>query len=278
MAITLDVITLGVPQVDAAYTFYTAAFAPPNNGDDRAIGLDLHGTGHLAFRQIDALAADVGARPASSGFRGYVLSSIVGGPSEVRVLLETATANGATIVKPAKKQLFGEFTAVYRAPDGAVWKLAASSKKDSGPVPSPPRPTETAIYLGVAEPKASKAFYETLGMRTEHDYGDKFIDFTVAGGVCRLGLLRRRDLARDAGVDEHGDGFSAVVLTHTAASRAEVDTLLTAADSAGGRVTADATQTDQGDYVGRFTDPDGYHWKITTRPGAGSGGHIPATS
>ncbi|WP_051752939.1 VOC family protein [Streptosporangium amethystogenes] len=111
---------------------------------------------------------------------------------------------------------------------------------------------------------ASRAFYETLGMSVNHDYGDRFLDFAIADGVCRLGLLPRKALAKDAGVDEHGDGFSALVLTHIAASRDDVDALLTAADSAGGRVTAAAARTDRGDYAGHCTDPDGYHWRITT--------------
>ncbi|MEU0581924.1 hypothetical protein ABZ465_32540 [Streptomyces griseoincarnatus] len=66
-------------------------------------------------------------------------------------------------------------------------------------------------------------------MSVDRDYGDKFTDFTVADGVCRLGLLPRKALAKDAGVDDHGDGFPGVVLTHTAATRDDVDTLLTAA-------------------------------------------------
>ncbi|CAM3696568.1 VOC family protein [Kibdelosporangium persicum] len=264
MALSLDIITIGVPQVEAACAFYTSAFSSAATDHGHTASLDLHGTGQLALHQIDALAADADTSPVTSGFRGYVLSSIVNQPAEVKALLDAATAHGATVIKPAKKALFGEFTAVYQAPDGAVWKLAAASKKDTDLVPDPPRPTETALFLGVAKPKASKTFYETLGMSVDRDYGDKFIDFTIADGVCRLGLLPRKALAKDAGVDEHGDGFSALVLTHTAASRDDVDTLLAAADSAGGRVTAEATQTGQGDYAGHFTDPDGYHWRITT--------------
>ncbi|GAA3383830.1 VOC family protein [Cryptosporangium minutisporangium] len=263
MPLSVDTVTLGVPQVEAARVFYTSTFSA--TADQHPDGLDLRGTGRLALHQIDSLAAACGATPTTSGFRGYVLSSIVTQPAEVRALLAAADGNGATVVKPAKKQFFGEFTAVYQAPDGAVWKLAAASKKDSDPVPDPPQPTETAVYLGVAKPKASKAFYEALGMSVNHDYGDKFIDFTIADGVCRLGLLPRKGLAKDAGVDEHGDGFSALVLTHTAASRDDVDALLAAAASAGGRVTAAAAQTGQGDYAGYFTDPDGYHWKIATQ-------------
>lgn len=265
MALALDVITLGVPRVEAARAFYTSVFSPTTVSDGRVPDLDLHGTGQLALRQIDALAADAGTPPATAGFRGHVLSSIVKQPSDVKALLDAATASGATVVKPAKKELFGEFTAVYQAPDGAIWKLAAASKKDTV-IGDPPKPTETAIYLGVAKPTASKAFYEALGMKTNHDYGDKFVDFAITGGVCRLGLLPRKGLAKDAGVDEHGDGFSAVVLTHVAASRVEVDALLAAADSAGGRVTVAATDVGEGDYAGHFTDPDGYHWRIIAHP------------
>ncbi|CAM2888290.1 VOC family protein [Prescottella defluvii] len=255
MALSLDIVTIGTPQVDAAQNFYASAFSSPFIGDGDTARLDLHGTGQLAVHQA---AADSGAIP---GFRGYVLSTIVDRPAEVRALLDAATARGATVVKPAKKALFGEFAAVYRAPDGTVWKLAAASKKDTDPVPDPPEPIETAVFLGVAEPKASKMFYEALGMRADRDYGDRFVDFTIAGGVCRLGLLPRKALAKDVGVDDRGDS-GALVLTHTARSRDDVDALLTAADSAGGRVVAAAAPTDGGGYTGRFTDPDGYHWNI----------------
>ncbi|MCM2387270.1 VOC family protein [Streptomyces albipurpureus] len=264
MALSLDIITIGVPRVEAACAFYTSVFSATATDHDHTASLALHGTVQLALRQIDALADDSGTNPATSGFRGFVLSSIVNQPAEVRALLDAATANGALIIKPAKKEFFGEFTAVYQAPDGAVWKLAAA-KKEKDLVPAPPQPTETAVFLGVAKPKASKVFYERLGMSVDRDYGDKFIDFAIADGGCRLGLLPRRALAKDAGVDEHGDGFSALVLTHTAGSRDDVDTLLRAAHSAGGRVTAAAAPTDQDDYTGHFTDPDGFSWRVTAR-------------
>ncbi|WP_214367041.1 VOC family protein [Pseudonocardia sp. H11422] len=259
MALTLDTITLGASDPQAARAFYTSAFSAGTIGED----VDLHDTGRLALRRLGELADEVGADPASSGFRGHVLSAIVEGPAEVEGLLRAATANGAATVRPAKKKLFGEFTAVYRAPDGALWKLAAASKKNPGPVATPIKPTETAIYLGVAAPKASKAFYEALGMRVDRDYGDTFVDFTITRGVCRLGLLPRRSLAKDAGVDPDGDGFAGVVLTHAAGSRDHLDSILKAADAAGGTVTAGATRTDDGLHVASFADSDGFHWRIT---------------
>ena len=250
MQLALDTITLGVPDAEAAYAFYTAA--------------DVHGTGHLTFEPVDELAREVGSSPTTTGFRGYVLSSIFSGPSEVEALLAAASDGGAAVIKPAKKQFFGEFAASYRAPDGTVWKLAAASKKDLSPVPDPPVPVETAIYLGVAAPKASKMFYEALGMQADHDYGNKFVDFVVADGASRLGLLPRDGLAKDVGVEAHGDGFTAAVLTHSVASREEVDALVAAAVSAGGQGSASANLTEQGAYAGYFSDPDGYHWKVTS--------------
>lgn len=263
MAFTLDTITLGVPQVEAARAFYAAAFSTTATGDDHTVRLDLHRTGELVLCPIDAPAADAATKPATPSFPGYLLSSIVDRPAEVETLFENATAHGATVVKPPKKQFFGDFSAVYRAPDGAVWKVAAATRKNTGVVSGPPKPTETALFLGVAEPKISKAFYETLGMSVDRDYGNKFVDFTLTEGAYRLGLLPRKALAKDAGMAEHRNDVSTLVLTHIAASRHDVDALLTAATAAGGRVTATAARTDSGDYTGRFTDPDGYHWSIT---------------
>lgn len=244
MPLAVDLVTIGAPQEDTARAFYEAVLP------DAA----------LASPEAGVLAAGLGADPAGSGFRGHVLSAVVERPAEVRALLEIAVAAGASVVRPPRKRIFGEFTAVFRAPDGSVWKLAASGKRDSGPVTGVPKPAEIAVYLGVARPKATAAFYRALGMVVDHDYGDTFTDFTVTGGRWRLGLLPRAALAKDVGVDPHGTGFPALVLTHTAASRADVDTLLATAASSGGQITAPAAESDRGDYAGHFTDPDGTRW------------------
>lgn len=251
-------ITIGVPDEDDARNFYAALFP---DADDTPHGLDLHGTGRLAVRRLEALAADTGTDPATTGFRGWVLGSILDQPSDVVAVHRAATSRGADEVKAPKKQLFGEFTATSRAPDGSLVKLAAASKKDRRPATDAPRPAETAVYLAVDSPKASKDFYSALGMRTEHDYGDTFTDFTVTPGSSRLGLMTRKSLAKDVGVDAHGDGFSALVLTHEASSEDEVASVLEAAESAGGVVTW-PTDSAEGGCVGRFTDPDGHHWSV----------------
>jgi uncharacterized protein len=256
--LSVDSITVGVPDEDDARVFYAALFA---EADDTPQGLDLHGTGRLAVRRLEALAADTGADPATTGFRGWVLGSILDQPSDVAAVHRATTSHGADEVKAPKKQLFGEFSSVCRAPDGSVVKLAAASKKDRRPATNAPRPSETAVYLAVESPKASKDFYTALGMRAEHDYGDTFTDFAVSPGASRLGLMTRKSLAKDVGVDAHGEGFSALVLTHEASSEDELAAVLKAAESAGGIVTL-PPDTAEGGCVGRFTDPDGNHWRV----------------
>jgi uncharacterized glyoxalase superfamily protein PhnB len=262
--LSLDVIALGVPDVPAARTFYAAAFSPVVADHGDYVGLDLHGSGELGLIENEALATDAGTVSASdpSGFRGYVLNAIVSQPSEVKALLAAAVAGGATVLKPAKGGLFGEFSAVYQAPDGAIWKLAAASKRDKGPAGTPPRPTETVLLLGVASPKAAKTFYSALGMTVDRDYGDTFIDFHLAPGKVRVGLMPRKELAKDAGVKADGAGFPAMIPNRRAVSRAEVDATLEAAAAAGGQITIPAAEEGWGGYAGHFTDPDGFMWKI----------------
>ncbi|MER5628205.1 VOC family protein [Streptosporangium sp. NPDC002544] len=263
MVLKPDVITLGAPEVHAARRFYATALSATIADDGDSVNLDMHGTGQLELSTTERLAADAGTRPATSGFRGYMLTYTVNQPTEVKTLMDAAVHSGAEVLKPAKKALFGSFSGVFRAPDGAIWKLAAATNKDTGPAAETPLPTETTVILGVSAPKASKAFYEALGMTVDRDYGNKYIDFHPANTAARLCLMERGVLARDAGTTKDGDGFQSMVFTHTAESREEVDALLTAAAAAGGRITVTAAETTGGGYSGHFTDPDGFQWKVT---------------
>src|SRR5690606_9854133 len=153
-----------VPDVQAAHGFYTSAFSPAAADHGQYVSFDMHGAGRIALYGTEALAADAGTPPATSGFRGYIVSCIVSQPSEGETLLDAAVRGGAKELKPAKKGFFGGFSAVYQSPDGAIWKLAAPTKKDTGPAADLPQPTEIGALLGVAKPKESKVFYEALGM------------------------------------------------------------------------------------------------------------------
>src|SRR5688572_17275357 len=102
---SIDAVTLEVADRSAAQDFYAEAFGP---------------LPQLRLREGHA---------ATSGFRGFTLSLIVAQPADARVLIEAALAAGATALKPAAKSLWG-FGGVIQAPDGTIWKVATSKKKD----------------------------------------------------------------------------------------------------------------------------------------------------
>jgi catechol 2,3-dioxygenase-like lactoylglutathione lyase family enzyme len=91
MDITIASLTLEVSDPAASQSFY-----------ETALGVDSH---------VRARTADTPA----TGFRGFTISLVVGQPSTVDSLLETALASVAKILKPAEKGLWG-YGAVVKTP------------------------------------------------------------------------------------------------------------------------------------------------------------------
>ena len=181
-----------------------------------------------AFTAALGVTDAVGVRSAdapTSGFRGYTLSLVVSGPGTVDALLGAALAAGGTALKPAATSFWG-YGGVVRAPDGSIWKIATSAKKDAGPAS---RTVDSVVLLlGVADVKASKRFYVERGLAVEKSFGAKFVQFATPGSPVGLGLYGRRALAKDAGVPEEGSGSHRLVI---------------------------------GGDAGAFTDPDGFAWE-----------------
>ena len=109
---TIDSITLEVADVAAAERFYAAAFD---------VG-DL-----LRLRASDA---------PTDGFRGFTVSLVVSQPSGVDALVARARDAGATVLQEPTKSLWG-YGGSVQAPDGTIWTVASSSKKESGPPDGP---------------------------------------------------------------------------------------------------------------------------------------------
>src|SRR5690606_28127948 len=194
-----DSITLEVSDPAAAETFYSRAFGI---GD------------RLRLRATDA---------ETSGFRGYTLSLIVAQPADARLLLDDAIAAGATVLKPAAKSLWG-FGGTVQAPDGSVWNIATSAKKDAAP---PSRAfQEFVLLLGVEKVSISKQFYVDRGFAVKKSFGS-YVDFDTPAGSIGLGLYKRAALAKSAGVDADGSGSHRLVI---------------------------------GGSLGDVTDPDGFTW------------------
>ena len=120
------------------------------------------------------------------------------------------------------------------------------------------------VTLGVTDLARAREFYERLGWRGQEVEETVFFQ---AGGMA-LVLWGADKLADDAGiVASSGEGFRGMTLAQNVRSRAEVDAVIAAVQSAGGTITRPAGETFYGGYAGYFTDPDGHAWEIAYNPG-----------
>ncbi|MFI2641858.1 glyoxalase [Streptomyces sp. NPDC018610] len=203
---SLASVTLEVTDPEAAHRFYTA--------------FGVHTRIRLRESEAD-----------STGFRGFTLALTVSRPATVDRFLDAATGAGATPLKPAAKSLWG-YGGVVQAPDGTIWKVATSAKKDTGPATT--EIDEVVLLLGVEDVKAGKQFYADRGLTVARSFGGKYAEFaSEEAGTVKLALYKRRGLAKDLGVPAEGTGSHRVVLGGTA---------------------------------GSFTDPDGFVWETVAAP------------
>ena len=197
---SIESVILEVPDPTAATAFYTAAF----------------GLGTL----VRVRASDT----PTAGFRGFTMSLIVSQPSTVSSLVDSALAAGATTLKPVQKSLWG-YGGVVQAPDGAIWKVATSAKKDTGPANR--QIDQIVLLVAAADVTASKRFYVDHGLTVGKSFG-KYVEFAMPSSPIKLGLYGRRALAKDAGVSPDGSGSHRLAI---------------------------------GSDAGPFTDPDGFAWE-----------------
>jgi catechol 2,3-dioxygenase-like lactoylglutathione lyase family enzyme len=199
--VSIESVTLEVADPTAANRFYTAAF-----------GLGTQ----LRLRASEEPTA---------GFRGFTLSLVVSQPATVNSLFGSALDAGATALKPAAKSFWG-YGGVLQAPDGTIWKVTSSAKKDTGPATR--QIDQMVLLLGVADVAATKRFYVARGLDVAKSFGRKYVEFATGSSPVKLALYGRRAAAKDAGVSPDGTG------SHR---------LLIASDA------------------GPFTDPDGFAWQ-----------------
>ena len=172
--------------------------------------------------QVRARTADAPA----TGFRGFTISLVVGQPSTVDSLLESALAGGAETLKPAEKGLWG-YGAVVQDADGVIWKLATSTKKDKGPAVR--QIDDLVLLIGAADMRASKRFYVEHRLPVKRSFPGRYVEFDAPTGGIKLALYPGRiGLAKDAGVSPDGDGPHGIAVNSSA---------------------------------GQFSDPDGFSWE-----------------
>jgi predicted lactoylglutathione lyase len=193
--------------------------------DDPAAAESFYAT---AFDVADIVRVRRSQAP-STGFRGFSLSLVVSQPSTVDSLVGSAAQAGATTLKPARKSFWG-YGGVVQAPDGTIWKIATSSKKDTGPATR--TIDDLVVLLGVEDVKASKQFYVDRGFSVAKSFGGRYAEFDARSAPVKLALYPRRAAAKDAGVPPAGDGSHRIVIGSGAGTS--------------------------------FTDPDGFVWEAAS--------------
>jgi hypothetical protein len=212
---SIESVTLEVPDPTAASAFYSG-------------GLGL-GT------RVGLLASEA----PTTGFRGFTLSLVVSQPATVDGIIGGALDAGATPLKPVKKTFWG-YGGVVRDPDGTIWKVATSSKRNTGPATR--QIDDMVLLLGVADVAASKQFYIDHGLAVGRSFGRRYVEFATPSSPVKLALYGRRALAKDAGVSPDGNGSHRIIIRSDA---------------------------------GAFTDPDGFVWESAE---AGDGPSASATA
>ncbi|WP_308198709.1 hypothetical protein [Hoyosella sp. YIM 151337] len=112
------------------------------------------------------------------------------------------------------------------APDGAIWQLVSSSRKNTAPAAK--QFDSIVLLLGVAYLPAAKRFYIDHEFEVARSFGGRYAEFVSAPGDMGLALHPRKSLAKVAGVRDFGDGSHRLVITAK---------------------------------EGTFTDPDGFVWE-----------------
>ena len=121
------------------------------------------------------------------------------------------------------------------------------------------------ITLGVEDLTRSREFYERLGWRRAFTKAEGIVFFQA--GSMALALYPRHELAKEAGVTPEGSGFAGIALAYNTRNRAEVDSVLEEAATAGAIIVRPAQEAFWGGYSGYFSDPDGFLWEIAWNPG-----------
>jgi predicted lactoylglutathione lyase len=168
------------------------------------------------------------SREPSTFFPVLYSSLLLSQPPNFDALVRSALDAGATELKPARKSFWG-YAGVVQAPDGTIWKIATSAKKDTGPATR--EVDEVVLLLGVDDVKTTKQFYCDKGLSVGKSFGGKYAEFDTPGATVKLALYPHKAAAKDAGVDPAGSGSHRIA------------------------VTADA---------GDFTDPDGFVWETAS--------------
>lgn len=122
------------------------------------------------------------------------------------------------------------------------------------------------ITLGVADLKASRAFYDALGWKVaSEDQSEEIVAYDLLS--MTLALYPRDKLAEDAKIPlTEKPQYSNITLAYNVESEDAVDAMLREAVDAGATLVKAAEKVFWGGYSGYFADPDGNLWEVAYNP------------
>ncbi|MGV8855905.1 MAG: VOC family protein [Devosia sp.] len=128
------------------------------------------------------------------------------------------------------------------------------------------KPSISIITIGVDDLERAFSFYRALFEIDDEQIGagDDHVAFFFEDGMSFV-LFGRDQIAQTAGKDLAIAGTPGFVLSHQAASAAEVDDILRRVLIAGGAIITDGTQSEWG-YSAYFEDSEGNVWELMAQP------------
>ena len=133
------------------------------------------------------------------------------------------------------------------------------------------KPRLTLITLGVDDLDRALRFYrDGLKLKSDGIVGTEFengaVVFIDLQPGLRLALWPRKSIAADTGLAITGASPTNMTLAHNVHNEAEVDAVMSEAESAGATIVKPAAKTFYGGYAGYFQDPDGHLWEVAFNP------------
>ena len=122
--IRINLLTLGVTDLDRAASFYEAMGLVPSAASQAGIRFYQAGPLVIALFGRDELAADAGLPAGPSGFRACSLAWNHSDEAAVDDAYRRAVAAGAAEVKPPHRTDWGGYSSYVQDPDGHLWEFA----------------------------------------------------------------------------------------------------------------------------------------------------------
>ena len=127
----INLLTLGVSDLDASLAFYRDGMGLPTAGivgqefeDGAVVFFDMNEDFKLALFPIKSLSKDAKVALPQPGSGAFAIGHLVNSKAEVDTVMKQAEAAGATIMDPAGDRFWGGYSGYFQDPDGHLWEIA----------------------------------------------------------------------------------------------------------------------------------------------------------